>query len=88
MITGFIINSLYVLLYNILSVFPTGTLPTEVSNAFGTIIGFVNDFSFLIAIDALLTVVGLVISFELAIVAVKVILWLVRTVRGSGGTSV
>lgn len=83
MITGFIINAFYILFYNILNIFPTGTLPTDISTGFTTIMTYIGDFSFVINIAVLLTCVVTVVGFEIVMIGVKISFWLIRLVRGN-----
>lgn len=85
MITGFIIDLFHTFLFNIIEFFPIGNgLPTEISDAITLIYGYLTAWSWLLPVYDLLTAVIFVISFELGVLGVKAILWIIRTVRGSG----
>jgi len=84
MITGFLINAFYILFYNILNVFSTGSLPAGVSSAITTMATYIAAWSFFVNVTALSGAIQLVFGFELTMLTVKFVLWLVRTIRGSG----
>jgi len=84
MITGFIINSFYVLLYNIIELFPDGgVFPSYIHSVASTIGNYVY------AVDPYLPVVPLfnvwIASMGLMIVitGIKLSLWFVSFARGS-----
>jgi len=83
MITGFIINVFYVLLYNLLLIFPVGILPADISSAFSTMLGFIVAFSFFFNLPAIKAALVFVVGFEILVIGTQIVLWLVRTIRGS-----
>lgn len=85
MITNVILNGFYVLLALILSLLPSSSgLPSEITNAFTQMAGYISTYSYLINVDALFGGVVAVVGFELSLLTVKGVFWLIRTVRGSG----
>lgn len=85
MITSALLSSLYWLLYGILALIPTApSLPVALTTAIGLMFSYMASYSWVINVDALFACVAWVISFELGLVSVKGVLWLIKTVRGSG----
>jgi len=86
MITGFIINAFYSLLSSLLSVFPEGDLgiPTEFTNGITLIVQYLHAWSWLLPVDHLLSAVITVVSFYVVLLGIQSVLWVIRTIRGSG----
>lgn len=82
MITTFLLNILYNFLETILSFLPTGQLPSAISTSIVNIWGFVNAFSYVIALDTLLQVLLLVLAFDLVLLLWHLIQWIIRKVPG------
>jgi len=84
MITNVLINSIVLLLSGILSIWPAGpALPAAFTTSMTTLAGYVTSYSWLINVSALLACLSLVVGFELTMVGVKGVMWLIRTVRGN-----
>lgn len=85
MIIGFILHSLYVLFFNLLIVLPVGgSLPASVLSAIASLGGMMYSWNSFLPVSALLDVMLWVVTLKLSIFGVRVILWIVATVRGSG----
>jgi len=86
MITGFIINAFYVLVYNLVALFPTGDLgiPQAFIDGLDLIVGYMYAWDWLLPIGELLSAFVTVIGFYAVLIAIKGILWIIRTIRGSG----
>jgi len=86
MITGFIINIFYQFLAFIIGFLPTGDLgiPTEFTDGLNLIVQYLHAWSWLLPVDQLLAAVITVIGFYAILMGVRITLWIIRTVRGSG----
>jgi len=63
--------------------FPQGqSLPTAFASGITTVAGYVNAYSFLFNFAALLQVALLTIGFEVALVTVRMFIWLIHLIRG------
>lgn len=82
MITSFLLDLGYRLLNFLLSFFPSGTLPPDIGNALSTVWGYVNAFSYVIALDTLLQVLLLVLAFDLVVLLWHIVQWIIRKVPG------
>lgn len=82
MITTFLLNILSSFISGVISYLPTGSLPVQVSTSVSSIWGYMNLFSYVIALDTLLQVLILVIIFDGVLLAWKFINWIIRKVPG------
>jgi len=82
MITSFLLAMLIGLISLLVGFLPTGNLPIEFTNAIGTVFGILNTFSYLIAVDTLLLLVGLVIVFDGVVLLWNFINWIIRKIPG------
>lgn len=82
MISTFFLTIFFGLIGVLVGFLPTGSLPVLVSSSITSIWGFVNAFSYLIALDTLITVLVLVLAFDLVILLWHVIQWIIRKVPG------
>jgi len=85
MITGFLIDLLYKILYGLISIFPTGDLgiPSGFTTAISTIVGYLHAWSWLLPVDTLISAVLFVLGVQVTALGVKGTFWLIRTLRGS-----
>jgi len=74
-----ILNSFLGLLVGFL---PTGGLPAEVSSSITSVWGFVNAFSYVIALDTAIQVLVVVIGFELILLLWAFVNWIIRKIPG------
>lgn len=86
MITGFLITAFYVLIYNLVAIFPTGDLgiPSGFTDGLTLIVSYLHNFSWLLPVDDLLAALVFVVGVWATLLVVKVVLWIIRTIRGSG----
>lgn len=86
MITGAILNLFYNFISFIIGLFPTGELgiPTGFTDALTLAVSYLHTWSWLLPVDDMLVVAISAISFEVTVLLVKVSLWIIRTIRGSG----
>jgi len=82
MITSFLLSMLFGLVNLLTGFLPTGSLPTEFTNAVGSLFGVINTFSYLIAVDTLLLLVGLVLAFDGVVLLWHFIQWIIRKIPG------
>jgi len=82
MITNFLLSILSAFVNGVVSFLPVGSLPTEISSALATMWGYVNLFSYVVAVDTLIQVVGLVLVFDLVVMAWHFINWIIRKIPG------
>ena len=61
---------------------PTGHLSSSFTSALTQLWGIINTFSYLIPVDTLLTLVGLVIAFDIAVLLWRVVNWVIRKIPG------
>jgi len=82
MISTFILTILHAFLGFIVGLLPTGSLPSSISSSLTNIWGFVNAFSYVIALDTLIQVVALAIAFDLVVLLWHVVQWIIRKIPG------
>lgn len=84
MITGFIINAVYIALYNLIDIFPNGSgLDSNISSSFTTMVGYAYSYSWLLPIGTLITVLIIAVTFQSGILLFKIINWIIGKIRGS-----
>jgi len=89
MLFDFILNTAFNLLNWFISLFPVSSgFPSAVSTAVSGLGGYLDIFSPLIPISTLATVVGLVFTVELSILAFKTTKWLISHLPFIGGKGV
>lgn len=82
MILSFLLGILNGFLGLILAFLPTGSLPAAVSSSITSIWGYVNAFSYVIALDTLIQVLVLTIAFDLIVFLWHVLQWIIRKIPG------
>lgn len=82
MITGFFLNVLLVLLNFFFGLVPPFPMPAPVLSSLTFIVGLMNAWTWLFPVGTLLTVVGLSISFHLALVLFDLAIWIIHLIRG------
>lgn len=82
MITTFLLNIFFSLVNALLGVLPVGSLPSGVSSSITSIWGYVNAFSYVIALDTFLQVLALVVAFDLVVLLWHIIQWIIRKIPG------
>jgi len=82
MIITFFLNILNSFLVGLISLLPSGHLPTIMTTAFGYFMSLLNSFSFIIPVDTLLQAVGVVLLFDGVILLWNFINWIIRKVPG------
>jgi len=86
MITSFFITIAYFLLNGIFSIFPSSSgFPTDVDTAVSAIGGYLGILDPLVPISTMLTIITLIITFELAVFAFKGIKWIFSHIPLIGG---
>jgi len=86
MITGFFIQIFYTLIYSVFSLFPDGGLglPVQFTDGITLIVNYAEAWNWLLPIDDMIAVVITILGIELIFLSVKLYLWVIRTIRGSG----
>jgi len=82
MIITFFLTVLYNFLSFVLSFLPTGNLPVGISSAITSVWGYINAFSYVIALDTFLQVLLLVLAFDFIVFSWHVIQWIIRKIPG------
>jgi len=78
-IAGFILTS-------VISVFPVSTgFPTEVTTSISTLAGYVALINVLLPVPTLATIIGLLVSVEIAVFGFKTFKWLISHIPFVGG---
>lgn len=86
MITSFFITIAYYVLSLIISIFPSSTgFPSDVDTAVSSIGGYLGILDPLVPISTMLTILTLIITFELTVFAFKGMKWLFSHVPFIGG---
>lgn len=82
MITGFFLQVAYLFLVFMIGLLPIVAIPTAWLNALTLIWGYVNALNFLFPVSTLLTVVVFALSFHVAILLLRMLLWVIHLIRG------
>jgi len=82
MITGFLLQVLYAFFTFFIGLLPVIDIPSNVEQAFTTVFAYLNMFSFIVPVGTLLTVLGIVLAYYVAILLLDISLWLIHLVRG------
>ena len=83
--TGFVYIGSYILQL-IVSILPTSTgFPPDVASAFATMGGYVQMLDTLLPISTLATVLGIIVSVDVAIFGFKTFKWLISHIPAVGG---
>lgn len=82
MITSFLLSILNGFLNMLLQVLPAGALPDSIASSFSSVWGYVNAFSYVVAVDTLILVVVLVVAFDLILLGWSFVNWIIRKVPG------
>lgn len=86
MITGWIINAIYILFYNLLVFLPDSTgLNSNITSAITTVASNAHSIDGLFPVYTLIEILKLVVIFEIGVSSFKIINWVLNKVRGSGG---
>ena len=85
MITDAILVFFGGILYLFLNVLPSASLPANISSSFSYIFQALFTFDALFPITAMLQVFTAAVSFEVAVLGFKVIVWLYGRIRGVSG---
>jgi hypothetical protein len=82
MITGFFLQTFYIVITFMVGLLPTIALPAAFLSALSLAVGYLNAFSFLLPVGSLLTVIGFAITFHLALLTFDFTLWVIHLLRG------
>jgi len=82
MITGFLLQIFYSLLYYFAAILPTVAFPTAITEAIQAIWYYINAVSFLLPVSTILTVLGLAMVFHSAILLWRLANYIAGYVRG------
>lgn len=82
MITTFILDIFYNFVNFLVNLLPTGSLPTSIASSIENIWGFINAFSFVIALDTFLQVLLIMLAFDAVVLLWHLIEWIIRKVPG------
>lgn len=83
MITDFFLNIAQALLSNLNSVLPAVSLPSELSSNATTLFSAIGSLNWLFPIDHFFVVAGLILAFEVSLIGVRLLLWVVHLIRGN-----
>jgi hypothetical protein len=73
------------LLFAISFLYPDFTgLPSQLTDSITATSGYINAFSFLFPFANMMVALGIVLVFEVAVLVMKFVFWLIRTIRGGG----
>jgi hypothetical protein len=86
MITGAIINIFYSVIAFLIGILPTGDLgiPQAFIDGLNLIVQYVYAWDWLLPVGDLLAAFVTVVGFYAILMLVKTVLWIIRTIRGSG----
>lgn len=82
MITSFLLSMGYTLIGALMSVLPTGHLPSIMSTAFAYFLGVANTFSYIIPVGTLLQALVVVVAVDGAILVWHFANWIIRKIPG------
>lgn len=82
MIISFFLSILFLLVNGVVSLLPVGELPVAFGTSVASIWGYVNVFSYVIAVSTLIQVVVLYIGFDLVVLLWHVVNWIIRKIPG------
>ena len=86
MIVGLILTILLGFLTLIVSVLPTASLPTGISDALQYIVDALYKFSDIIPVSGILLIVTTALSFEIIVFGWKATIWIYNKIRGTTGS--
>ena len=81
MIVSFILTVVFGFISYLISFLPVGELPSGISTALTYISGVMNTFNWFFPLDSLFVVLSIAITFELAVVAFKLVEWVYHKIR-------
>jgi len=85
MILDLLLNILYYLLSAVLIIFPNyNGLPTQIISALDTVQIYLQKANSFLPMDTLMIILGLIFTFEAAILTFKLVNYVLNKVRGSG----
>lgn len=82
MITGFILTVVSNFLLGLFILLPEGHLPSDLTDSIGYFWAIFNSFSYIIPVSTVLTVLALVLSFELVLLLWSMVHWIIRKIPG------
>jgi len=82
MIIGLLMQIFYVFIVVVVSILPAVPLPALFASAFALVWSYLSSFSFLFPMPVLLVVLGVAISFHIAILIFDFTLWVIHLIRG------
>jgi hypothetical protein len=84
MITGWLLKLIGIVILWVISLLPdVGTgLPTGISDAITAVAGYINAFSFFFPFATLFEVVGVALTFEVAVLLWRMFNWTIKRVKG------
>lgn len=84
MISNIFLNGIYTVLAGLLYIWPTSPgIPDEFGQSIYTVISYVSSYSWLFNVSALFDGLAIVTIFEISILAVYAIMWLIGLIRGN-----
>jgi hypothetical protein len=84
MITGFLINAFYILLYNIINLFPNGNgLPSGINTSIQFLSTSLHAYDYFFPISTTIYLLILSIAIEATYWGVQFYFWLIRIIRGA-----
>lgn len=87
MILAFLINSFYILIYNVFSILPDSTgLSSDIIDSITVMVEYSHTVDAIFPIETLVDALKYILIFEVGIFSFKIINWVISKVRGSGGT--
>jgi len=82
MITGFFLSIFTAIISFFVGFLPTVPIPAGVLNAFTSVWAFINAYSFLLPVNTMLEVLGIVMTYYVAILVFDIALWIIHLLRG------
>jgi len=84
MITGFFLNIIFAFVVFLIGLLPLGgTFPTSWTSGIHTIWGAINQFSFIVPVNVLVSALVIAMTFHLFIFGWKALHWLYSLIRGA-----
>jgi len=84
MITNIALSGVYTVLAGLLAFWPTSPgIPDEFGQSIYTLMTYVSMYSWIVNISALFDALAIVTLFEIAIIAVRAVMWLIGLIRGN-----
>jgi len=83
MIVGFLIKLFAAFVSFLIGLLPVVAFPSGIATAITTVMGYVNALSWLFPVSTLITVLGIMITYEIGIFTFKFTRWLIHLIRGN-----